>query len=89
MNVFLFSGSLLFASLSVGVVCLLWIVGSVDVDVWHRAAEGGLLGGHSPVVVQVLFGAERALWMNSTLVARVNYILPFDSLQLSFVSVCN
>ena len=46
----------------------------------HRAGEEGFLGGHSPVVVQVSFGAERALWMNSTVVAPVKCILSIGSL---------
>ena len=61
LNVFLFFGSLLYASLFVGILCLLWVVSSVDVDVRHQTAQGGLLGGRSPVVVQVPFGAERDL----------------------------
>ena len=45
---------------------ILFVVDSVDEDVRHRAGVGGLLGGHSPVMEQVPFGAELSFWMSST-----------------------
>ena len=44
---------------------VLFVVDSVDEDVWHRAGVGGLLGGHSPIMGQVPFGAKLSFWMSS------------------------